>query len=123
MDGISGPLYVGAGRQRHQQGAGRGHLGGDGRCHRRRDSHVPAKSALCPREVHVDHDCLPIEKCAPGQYTYNAGSISPGRTLHPSFARLAQAGSRRRSSSIPLSISNGNNNLSCPEGHLDDVGH
>jgi hypothetical protein len=26
-------------------------------------------------QVHVDLVCLPLSKCAPGQYTYNAGSI------------------------------------------------
>ncbi|KAL0943578.1 uncharacterized protein CTRU02_201465 [Colletotrichum truncatum] len=73
--GISGPLYVGAGgndiTKAIDVGVWVATANPTGR--------VTVTYLLNPpyvlAEVHVDLDCLPIDKCGPGQYTYNAGSI------------------------------------------------
>lgn len=73
--GISGPLYVGAGGNDITKATEVGTwvatanaLGG-----------VTVTYLLNPpytlAEAHVNLVCLPLDKCAPGQYTYNAGAI------------------------------------------------
>lgn len=50
-------------------------------------------------EVHVDLACLPVDKCAPGSYTYNAGAIpnlptwsNPTPLVYPACSGGSKAG-------------------------------
>ncbi|KAH7020830.1 uncharacterized protein B0I36DRAFT_333240 [Microdochium trichocladiopsis] len=78
--GIGGPLYVGAGGNDISKaidvGTWSAKLNSQGR--------VVVTYALDAgyslSEAHVDVECLPIDKCAPGQYTYNSGAIANLRT-------------------------------------------
>jgi hypothetical protein len=73
--GISGILYVGAGGNNITAATNVGtwtatadQLGG-----------ITVTYTLSPGyfidEAHIDVDCLPIDTCAPGQYTFNSGAL------------------------------------------------
>jgi hypothetical protein len=49
-------------------------------------------------EAHVDLDCLPIDTCAPGQYTFNSGAlpnlplyVTPASIQYPTCSGGSQA--------------------------------
>jgi hypothetical protein len=73
--GISGPLYVGAGGNDISKAVDVGIWVATANALGRVTVTYLLNPPYALAEVHVDLDCLPIDKCAPGQYTYNAGAI------------------------------------------------
>ncbi|KAK4451050.1 hypothetical protein QBC34DRAFT_402062 [Podospora aff. communis PSN243] len=73
--GISGTLYVGAGGNNIDNAINVG----DWTAVASPTGGVTFTYALDPGyfldEVHIDLDCLPIDTCAPGQYTFNSGAL------------------------------------------------
>jgi hypothetical protein len=73
--GISGVLYVGAGGNNINNAINVGTWTAFATA----DGDVFVTYSLAPGyfldEVHIDLDCLPIDTCAPGQYTFNSGAL------------------------------------------------
>ncbi|KAF6813867.1 hypothetical protein CPLU01_14551 [Colletotrichum plurivorum] len=75
QSGISGPLYVGAGGNDITKAIDVGIWVATANAAGRVTVTYLLNPPYALAEVHVDLDCLPIDKCAPGRYTYNAGNI------------------------------------------------
>ncbi|KAK3314575.1 hypothetical protein B0H66DRAFT_520634 [Apodospora peruviana] len=73
--GISGPLYVGAGGNDITKAVDVGIWVATANALGRVTVTYLLNPPYALAEVHVKLACLPIDKCAPGQYTYNAGTI------------------------------------------------
>lgn len=73
--GISGPLYVGAGGNDISKAVDVGIWVATANAQGRVTVTYLLNPPYTLAEVHVNLVCLPLTKCAPGQYTYNAGSI------------------------------------------------
>ncbi|KAK3332678.1 hypothetical protein B0T19DRAFT_381272 [Cercophora scortea] len=73
--GISGPLYVGAGGNDITKAVDVGIWVATANSLGRVTVTYLLNPPYALGEVHVDLVCLPLAKCAPGQYTYNAGAI------------------------------------------------
>jgi hypothetical protein len=78
--GISGPLYVGAGGNDISKAIDVGIWVATASA----SGKVTVTYLLNPpyalAEVHVDLACLPIDKCAPGQYTFGASGLNDAAT-------------------------------------------
>ncbi|KAH7020771.1 uncharacterized protein B0I36DRAFT_333158 [Microdochium trichocladiopsis] len=73
--GISGPLYVGAGGNDITKAVDVGIWVATANAQGRVTVTYLLNPPYTLAEVHVNLVCLPLTKCAPGQYTYSAGSI------------------------------------------------
>ena len=73
--GISGPLYVGAGGNDISKAVDVGIWVATANAQGRVTVTYLLNPPYALAEVHVNLVCLPLTKCAPGQYTYNAGAI------------------------------------------------
>ncbi|KAG7286007.1 hypothetical protein NEMBOFW57_008304 [Staphylotrichum longicolle] len=73
--GMSGPLYVGAGGNDITKAMDVGIWVATANAQGRVTVTYLLNPPYALAEVHVNLQCLPLTKCAPGQYTYNAGAI------------------------------------------------
>ncbi|KAH6623692.1 hypothetical protein F5144DRAFT_595815 [Chaetomium tenue] len=74
--GISGPLYVGAGNNDISKATDVGIWVATANASGRVTVTYLLNAPYALAEIHVDLDCLPIDKCAPGQYTFGKGALA-----------------------------------------------
>jgi hypothetical protein len=80
--GISGPLYVGAGGNDITKGTNVGTWTATANVQGIVTVTYLLTAPYVLDEVHVDLDCLPIDKCAPGSYTFGKGGLA-GASTYP----------------------------------------
>jgi hypothetical protein len=96
--GISGPLYVGAGGNDITKAVEVGIWVATANALGRVTVTYLLNPPYALAEVHVNLVCLPLTRCAPGQYTYNAGAIpnlptwsNPSPLLYPTCSGGSRA--------------------------------
>jgi hypothetical protein len=94
--GISGPLYVGAGGNDISKATDVGIWVATANALGKVTVTYLLNPPYALGEVHVDLDCLPIDTCAPGQYTFGASGLkvatySTGLLTYPSCSGGSKA--------------------------------
>ncbi|KAK3903534.1 hypothetical protein C8A05DRAFT_14503, partial [Staphylotrichum tortipilum] len=74
--GISGPLYVGAGGNDISKATDVGIWVATANAAGKVTVSYQLSTGYAVTEVHVDLACLPIDKCAPGQYTFGKSGLA-----------------------------------------------